>query len=84
MKEGKNRETKPCIKREEQESKTLYKKRRTGEQNPIKKSGRKKKKKKNTEPCLSKLLNTIYNYTNDAEIPCEKPITICNSNTMIY
>ena len=45
MKEGKNRETKPCIKREEQENKTLYKKRRTGEQNPIKKSGRKRKKK---------------------------------------
>ena len=36
MKEGKSRETKPCIKREEQKSKTLHKKRRTGEQNPIK------------------------------------------------
>ena len=46
MKEGKNRETKPCIKREEQESKTLYKKRRTGEQNPIKNPDAKGKKRK--------------------------------------
>ena len=46
MKKGKNRKTKPYLKREEQENKTLYKKGRTGKQNPMRKSGRKKRKKK--------------------------------------
>ena len=46
MKKGKNRKTKPYLKREEQENKTLYKKGRTGKQNPMRVSGRQKKEEK--------------------------------------
>ena len=57
------------IKSEEQENKTLYKKVKNRKTNPYekirtqKKEKGKKKKRKNTEPCLSELLNAIHNYS---------------------